>query len=88
VAYHEDAVLGHDEIGFDVVGTLFDGKKIGNQGVLRNVAARAAMADDNRLVIVRLGVFGLLRMDGEAGREQDRDRERTNRAGNEPPSGK
>jgi hypothetical protein len=42
------------------------------------------MADDNRLVIVRLVIVGLLRMDGKAGREEDRDCEQTNRARDEP----
>ena len=49
VAGDEDAVLGGDEVGLDVVGTLADGELVGRDRVLGAVAGGAAVADHHRV---------------------------------------
>src|SRR5947207_10491950 len=49
MARHQHAVFRHDEIGLDVVGALLDRNEIGGQRVLGQIAAGAAMSDDERL---------------------------------------
>ena len=54
VAGDEHAVLGDDEVGLDVVGALARRQLVGGERVLRPVAGRAAVADHERLGLVRL----------------------------------
>ena len=49
VAGDEDAVLGRDEVGLDVVGALADGELVGRDRVLGAVAGGAAVADHHRV---------------------------------------
>ena len=48
VAGEQRAVLGHHQVGLDVVRALRDGQLVGGQRVLGPVARRAAVADDDR----------------------------------------
>jgi hypothetical protein len=49
VARHHHPVLGHHQIGLDVVGAIGNGLGVGRQGVLGQQRAGAAMAVDRRL---------------------------------------
>jgi len=48
VAGDDMAVTGHHQVRLDVVGALENGQSIGGQGVLRYIAAGAAMGDHQR----------------------------------------
>jgi hypothetical protein len=50
VARDEVTVLRRDEVGLDVVGAELDGQRVALQRVVGQVAGRAAVADDERLV--------------------------------------
>ena len=56
----QHAVLGGDQVGLDVVGALSDRQPVGLEGVLRPVAAGAAVGDDDRPVgaVARFAGFG------------------------------
>ena len=49
VPRYEHAVARHDQIGFDVIGTLLDREPVGFERMLRPLAAGAAMSNDKDL---------------------------------------
>ena len=48
VQAHQHPVLGHLQVGFDKVGSLFQGQLIGRQRVFRGIPGRPAMGDQRR----------------------------------------
>ena len=60
VAGHQLAVLGHHQVGLDVVGALADGQRIAGQGVLGPVAGRTAVADHKGWGAAQRGGVGRL----------------------------
>ena len=71
----QHAVLGGDQVRLDVVGAHPDRQVVGGQGVLRAVARRTPVADDQRLLLLRAGGrSGGSRRRGAGGERRDRER--------------
>src|SRR3954464_3852138 len=74
VARDEVAVLGGDEIRLDVIRAELDCKRVALEGMRRQVAVRAAMADDQRPGLVRVSIVILARLHRRRHRASHRDR--------------
>ncbi|MCY1458002.1 hypothetical protein D9M71_753450 [compost metagenome] len=57
VARHQHAIAGGDQVGLDEVGAQLDGFPVALQGVVRQVAGSAAVANHQRLVAIQRRVF-------------------------------
>jgi hypothetical protein len=64
------AILGHDEVGLDVVGAELDGERVPLQGVGGEISMGASMADDQRFALTQTERVGGLGAEDRSRRQQ------------------